>query len=81
MSLQFKYLKLVFRKCNPFVFWYYLIIIKDYYINAYRYHIYCCYPTRAHTRTHAHYKNATYNVTCFRTNTFNILTFVKINQS
>jgi len=34
------------------------------------------YPTRAHVRTHAHYKNATYNVTCFRTNTFNILYYI-----
>jgi len=44
------------------------------------------YPTRAHARTHARthaharthvqYKNATYKVTCFRTNTFNILYYI-----
>jgi len=42
-----------------FVFWYYLIIIKDYYINVYILidiiDIVVCtnYPTRAHACTHA----------------------------
>jgi len=41
------------------VFWYYLIIIKDYYINLHILidiidSVVCTnYPTRAHTRTHA----------------------------
>ena len=70
ISHQFKYLKLVFSKCNPFCNSLYMLIDIIYIVVSTNY------PTRAHARTHAQYKNYTNTCTCFRTNTDNTLYYI-----
>jgi len=79
---------LVFSKCNQFVFWYYLIIIKDYYINLYMLIyiidivVYTNYPfMHPHARIHA-IKTLPIIVHVFvRIRLTHYITFVKINPS
>ena len=78
-----------FSYVTHFVFWYYLIIIKDYYINWYMLiyiiDIFVCtnHPTRAHARTHAQYKK-TLTISLHvlvRIRLTHYITFVKFNPS